>query len=191
MQEALRASIDRGVPVGGTSAGLNLLTTFIYPAEGPQGATSEQALADPFHPSITLRRDFVSIPLLAGILGDSHFRSRDRMGRDLALLCRIASKGWAARPRAIAVDEDTALLVDEKGRAVVVGAGSVYFLVAPGAPEVCAPRTPLTYRAIEVYRLGPAGEFDLPGWRGQGGAAYQVSAQGGALTSTQVGGAVY
>ena len=36
----------------------------------------------------------------------------------------------------------------------------VYFLRTPGPPEVCEPGTPLTYRNVAVYRIGPGGTFD-------------------------------
>lgn len=191
LHQALRAALDRGVPAGGTSAGMIVLTPFIYPAQDPQGVTSQQALADPFHRRVTLERDFVSLPLLAGTLGDSHFRARDRMGRDLAFMCRVARLGWTTRPRVIAVDEDTALLIDDTGSARVVGEGSVYLLRAPGPAEVCAPRAPVTYRHIDVYRIDAAGTFDVTTWRGRKGVAYRISAHAGVLESTQPGGSPY
>ena len=38
---------------------------------------------------LTAGHDFAVVPQLAGIIGDPHFAARDRMGRDLAFLCRI------------------------------------------------------------------------------------------------------
>jgi long-subunit fatty acid transport protein len=61
----------------------------------------------------------------------------------------------------------------------------VYFLRTPGPPEVCAPATPLTFRNVSVYRIGPGGKFDLDTWRGAGGIAYALSAEGGVLTSSR------
>jgi cyanophycinase len=191
VQQELQDLIDRGVPIGGTSAGFNVLTPFVYSAEAPQGVTSDKALADPYNRLVTLTEEFVNIPVLANTLGDPHFLERDRMGRDLAFLARINANGWSAQPRGIEVDEQTALLVDDAGSAVVVGQGSAYFLQTPGAPEVCLPRTPLTYRNVEVYRIDAAGSFDMPMWTGSGGTAYTVSAVEGKLTSTQPGGAIY
>jgi cyanophycinase len=191
VQETLQALIDRGVPVGGTSAGLNVLTPFVYTAEGSQGVASSKALADPYNRLITLARDFVVVPELTGTLGDPHFLERDRMGRDLAFLCRVHLNGWSAQPRGIEVDEETALLVNPDSSAFVVGLGSAYFLKPPGAPEVCARRTPLTYRNVGVYRINMAGSFNLLTWTGTGGTAYRVSAEAGVLSSTQAGGSVY
>jgi cyanophycinase len=191
VQTAINARITAGVPIGGTSAGFNVLTQFIYSALGAKGVTSSQALADPFNRYVTLARDFVDLPILQGIIGDPHFVPRDRMGRDLAFLCRIAVNGWSAAPRGIAVNEQTALLVDGS-HGTVVGESSVYFLQAPGQPGVCASDTPLTCQNIGVYRISAtAGSFDLGAWAGQGGTAYGVSAVAGVLSSTQPGDSVY
>jgi cyanophycinase len=191
VQDALNGLIARGVPVGGTSAGMNVLTEFVYSALASQGVTSSQALADPFSRYITLDRDFANVAALQGIIGDPHFSARDRMGRDLAFMCRIYLNGWSATPRDIAVDERTALLVDPRGAATVTGSGSVYFMQAPGAPEVCEPNTPLTYQNITVYRIESGASFDLGKWSGHGGTSYSVSAVVGVLSSTQPGGSIY
>src|SRR5438045_3312554 len=179
LQDAVNALIARGAPIGGTSAGMNVLTQFIYSALGSQGVTSSQALADPFNKYITLDRDFVSIPILQGIIGDPHFVTRDRMGRDLAFMCRIYMNGWSNSPRDIAIDEKTALLIDAAGNSTVVGTSTVYFMKAAGAPQVCQSKTPLTYDNISVYRINTSGSFDLARWSGKGGVSYIVSADAG------------
>src|SRR5262245_26992317 len=146
VETALQGLITRDVPIGGTSAGMNVLTQFIYSALASQGVTSSQALADPYTRYITLDRDFVSVSTVAGLIGDPHFGTRARMGRDLAFLCRINLNGWSATPRGISIDEKTALLIDANGNASVVGSSTVYFLQAPGSPQVCQTKTPLTYQ---------------------------------------------
>jgi cyanophycinase-like exopeptidase len=168
-----------------------VLSQFIYSAEASQGVTSSQALADPFNKYITLARDFATIAVLQGIIDDPHFVTRDRMGRDLAFLCRVYTKGWSGAPRDIAIDERTALLIDDRGNGTVVGSSTVYFMQAPGPPEVCQPSTPLTYLNIAVYRINASGSFNLPKWSGRGGTSYTVSANAGVLSSTQPGGSPY
>jgi cyanophycinase len=187
----LNSAIARGVPIGGTSAGMNVLTQFVYSALLPQGVTSSQALADPYSRYITLDRDFVNITQLAAVIGDPHFVTRDRMGRDLAFLCRIYQNSWSTQPRGISIDEATALLIQPSGSATVVGASTAYFLQAPGGPQVCQSKTPLTYQNISVYRINASGMFNLQQWTGTGGTSYQVSANAGVLSSTQALGNIY
>jgi cyanophycinase len=191
VESALNSLIAQGVPIGGTSAGMNVLSQFVYTALASQGVTSSQALANPYNKYITLGENFVNISMLQGLIDDPHFVTRDRMGRDLAFLCRIYNNGWSSFPRDIAIDEQTALLLDSKGSGTVVGSSAVYFLQAPGAPQVCQPGVPLTYQNISVYRINSSGTFNVPNWRGHGGTTYTVSANAGVLSSTQTGGGIY
>src|SRR5690349_1309109 len=179
------------MPMGGTSAGMNVLSQFVYTALASQGVTSTQALASPYNKYITLGENFVSIANLQGLIDDPHFVTRDRMGRDLAFLCRVFLNGWSATPRDIAIDEQTALLIDAAGHGTVVGISTVYFMQAPGAPQLCQAKTPLTYQNIAVYRINSSGTFNLSNWAGTGGVAYTVSANAGVLSSTQSGGSIY
>src|SRR5215475_788528 len=68
VETALRGLITRAVPIGGTSAGMNVLTQFIYSAQASKGVTSSEALADPFNKYVTLVRDFVNVSVLQGII---------------------------------------------------------------------------------------------------------------------------
>ena len=191
VEAALNTLIAQGVPIGGTSAGMNVLTQFVYTALKPNGVESSQALANPYDRRITLGRDFVNISLLQGLIGDPHFVTRDRMGRDLAFLCRIYNNGWSGAPRDIAIDEHTALLIDADGKGKVVGSSTIYFLEAPGAPQVCEKKTPLTYVNVSVYRVDKTGSFNIVKWKGKDGVSYTVSAIAGVLSSTQAGGEIY
>jgi cyanophycinase len=177
-------------PVGGTSAGLAVLSQFIY--TGALGSvTSSQALANPFHRYVTIDRDLFQSSLGINKLYDSHFVTRDRMGRSLAFLARIVNNGWATQPRGIGIDEETALLVTANGAATMVGAGAAYFLQAPGPAQVLADRTPLTYLNIGVYKVPQGGTFNFSTWTGTGGVAYTLNVNNGAVTSTQAGGNIY
>ena len=180
----------RHVPIGGTSAGLAVLGEFSFSAR-QDTILSSQALADPFDRRLTLDRHFLGLASMRGIITDSHFVKRDRMGRLVAFLARLVADGWARRARAIGVDEQTALLVEPGGRASLLGSGAAYFLEAKAKPEICRAGTPLTYRDLAVYKITGAATFDLSKWRGAGGTAYDVSAEAGALTSRQPGGAIY
>ena len=178
------------VPVGGTSAGLAVLSQFIYTGE-LGSVTSSQALANPFHRYVTLDRDLFQSALGVNKLYDSHFVTRDRMGRSLVFLARIVNNGWATQPRGIGVDEQTAILVTPNGAGTMVGTGAAYFLQAPGPAQVLADRTPLTYLNISVYKVPQGGTFNLSTWNGTGGVAYTLNVNNGSLTSTQAGGNIY
>ncbi len=177
-------------PVGGTSAGLAVLSQFIYTGE-LGSVTSSQTLANPFHRYVTLDRDLFQSALGVGKLYDSHFVTRDRMGRSLTFLARIVNNGWASQPRGIGIDERTAILVTSAGAATMVGSGAAYFLQAPGPAQVLAERTPLTYLNIGVYKLPQGGTFNFSTWTGTGGVAYTLNVNNGSVTSTQAGGNIY
>jgi cyanophycinase-like exopeptidase len=177
-------------PVGGTSAGLAVLSQFIYTGE-LGSVTSSQALANPFHRYVTLDRDLFQSALGVNKLYDSHFVTRDRMGRSLTFLARIVNNGWATQPRGIGVDEETALLVTPNGAVSMVGTGAAYFLQAPGPAQVLADRTPLTYLNIGVYKVPQGGTFNFSTWTGTGGVAYTLNVNNGSVTSTQAGGNIY
>jgi cyanophycinase-like exopeptidase len=191
VQDALNQHVAAGKPIGGTSAGLDVLTQFVYSALGSKGITSAQALEDPYNRYNTFARDFVYIPHLQGAIGDTHFSARDRMGRVLSFLCRISVEGWSEKPRAIAVSEETAILIDQDGIGEVIGLNGAYFIEAPGAPEACSPDLPLTYHNVAVRRVSAGGSFDVAGWSGTDGTTYTVTAEAGVLSSSQPGGSAY
>jgi cyanophycinase len=191
VEEAIHELVGKGVPIGGTSAGLAILGEFGFAALSGS-ITSAKALSNPFDRRLTLVRDFLVVPRLAGVITDSHFVDRDRMGRFVAFLARIVQDGWAAQARGIAIDSQTAVLVDEHGAATIVGSGTAYFMQTPPAgPQICQPKTRLTFRHLPVYRADAAGRFNLPSWSGTNGTAYELSVEAGVLETTQSGGGIY
>jgi cyanophycinase len=165
--EAVQFLIDRGVPVGGTSAGLAVLGEYAFTAEH-DSVTSAQALANPFDERVTVGSNFLRIAALKNTITDSHFHARDRMGRTLVFLARMLADHQLREARAIAVDERTAALIDDRGKATIEGEGMVYFLRANRAAAVCKAGEPLTFRDISVSRVPKGGTFDLRTWTGDG-----------------------
>jgi cyanophycinase len=191
VEDAIHELVNRGVPVGGTSAGLAILGEFLFSAER-NTIYSDEALKNPYHPRLTLERDFLQLPYLRGTITDSHFVERDRMGRLVTFLARILQDGWAGQARGIGINGMTALAVDGNGLATLHGVGAVYFLRTTTTPEVCEKNTPLTFRELEVQRLSGAGAtFDLQAWSGASVTVYSLSAVQGTLFSTQPDGAIY
>lgn len=191
VEDAIHHLVTRNVPIGGTSAGLAVMSEFVFSAASGT-VDSPVALSDPYGRRIKLERDFLVLPNLGGLITDSHFVTRDRMGRLVTFLGRIVKDGWAGTAKGVGIDEQTALAVEANGSATVLGNGAAYFLRTPGTlPEVCVAKTPLTYRNISVYRVSGSATFNFASWTGSGGTAYTLSAENGVLISTQAGGGVY
>lgn len=195
VEDAIHELAARGVPVAGTSAGTAILSEFIYAALR-QSATSSEALVDPFDRNITLDRDFLLLPHLGGIITDQHFVERDRLGRTLTFMARIVADGWSAESKAIAIDRETAVLVDgSTGAATIVanaGHATPYaYFIRGGSPQVVMPKTPLTYTNLQVQRAAPGSTFDLPSWTGTGVLSYTLNVVEGVISSTQPGGSIY
>jgi cyanophycinase len=188
--EAIQSLIDRGVPIGGTSAGLAVLGEFLFPAYFDT-ITSKEALENPFHPRLVLEKQFLRLPYLRGTITDSHFVERDRMGRLLTFLARLKEDGWLKEARAIAIDREAAVLVESDGGATLAGKNAAYFLRVEHRPEVCVRDLPLTYRGISVYKISAGASFNLTDWRGRSGIAYTLSVEKGLLHSTQAKGQIY
>lgn len=186
---ALQGLIARHVPIGGTSAGLAVLGEVDFAALNGS-VTSASALGNPYGRRVTLDRGFLTAPALDAAIGDAHLDTRDRMGRLVTFMARMAQDGWVAAPRGIGVGVETALAI-ENGIGTRLGVGSVYFLQG-GMPQVCQKRLPLTYRDVQVQRLSGAGQFDLVQWQGDGSTTdYSLDAEAGVLSSTQPGGGIY
>ena len=96
--------------VGGTSAGLAILGQFIY-SSLYDTIYSPEALANPYDGNITFAYNFLTIPFLTDFLTDTHFVTRDRMGRMLTFQARLVKENRTL-VKGVGVDEATALLLD-------------------------------------------------------------------------------
>lgn len=189
LEATLNGLMRKNVPIGGTSAGLAVLGQFDYSALY-KSATSEAAMLDPFYKDITfdpaplsLQGGFIAPPALANMIFDSHFDSRDRMGRLITFVSRLvaptttsggvfgcsggvlpASSSGNSSARGIGIGVETALLVQGNGSGNPVTArrvsnpsttteSAVYFVRPSVAPSVCKPKTPLTISTVEVKKL--------------------------------------
>ncbi|MFZ6748471.1 cyanophycinase [Undibacterium sp. Ren11W] len=189
LEQTLKTLMNKNVPLGGTSAGLAVLGQFDYSALY-NSATSEQSMLDPYYKDITfdpnplsLQGGFLAPPTLANLIFDSHFDSRDRMGRFITFISRIvapttkpsgtlgcnggvlpAASSGNMTARGIGISVETALLVQGNGNGNPVTAtrvsnvsttteSAVYFVRPSVAPSVCAPKTPLSIFAVEVRKL--------------------------------------
>jgi cyanophycinase len=194
LEDEIHNLVLKGVPIGGTSAGTAILSEFVYSAQN-KSVTSVEALANPFSRNITLERDFLILPHMDGIITDQHLIERDRLGRTLTFMARIVADGWAPESKAIAIDRETAVLVDADGQATIVANADhptpfAYF-IRGGTPQTVAAKTPVTYLNLQVQRAQPGSTFNLLMWTGTGLTSYTLNVTDGAVTSTQPGGSIY
>lgn len=189
LEATLNGLMRKNVPIGGTSAGLAVMGQFDYSALY-KSATSESSMLDPFYKDITfdpaplsLQGGFIAPPALANMIFDSHFDSRDRMGRLITFVSRLvaptatsggtfgcsggvlpASISGNPSARGIGIGVETALLVQGNGSGNPVTArrvsnpsttteSAVYFVRPSVPPSVCSPKTPLSISTVEVKKL--------------------------------------
>ncbi|ASZ11225.1 cyanophycinase [Chitinophaga sp. MD30] len=171
-------------PVGGTSAGCAILGSLYYSGEDGS-AVSDEALANPFYPLVKVyNNDFLQAPYLQGVITDQHYLARKREGRHVAFMSRIVHD-WGLYPKGIAVDERTAVCIDDQGIGTVIGLSKAYFIASSrgAGPEKCTPGQPLTWDrqqgALQVYEIAGSeqgnGRFPVKGFdmrRAQGGQSY-------------------
>ncbi|MCX4239339.1 cyanophycinase [Paraliomyxa miuraensis] len=177
VEDAIHEAHGRGAVIGGTSAGLAVLGEFVYAAYN-DGVYSYEALEDPYNFYMTMERDFLALPSLAGIITDTHLFERDRMGRLLGFLARIHADGWSNDVTGIGVDEATAVLVGPDGMGTVVGAGHAYVVQADHAPTVCQPGEPLEYPGLVYHALSAGNTLAFPG-AAAAGPGDPIAASGG------------
>ena len=160
VETAVESVYAKGGGVGGTSAGTAIQGDFTY--DGCSGsAVSADALANPYHRTVTFTYDFFKWANLQNTITDSHFVPRDRMGRTMAFIARQIKDGKASSVLSIAVNEVTSVVVDRNGLATVMGDGPAYFILGDHSPEVCVAGSPLTFSNFKIWKVPTGGTFDL------------------------------
>ncbi len=108
VQTAIEYIYDNGGVIGGTSAGLAVLGEVVFDAEHGS-LTSDQAAYNPYHYRISITDDFLNI--LPGVLTDSHFNDRGRLGRLSVMLAR-RNQDFNENLLGIGVEYKTAFCID-------------------------------------------------------------------------------
>ena len=159
---------------------------YIYSAEADgedePHLTSTVTLRDPFHPRLTLRKDFLHLPELHRTILEPHFDQWSRYGRMAAFLARIALE--CPEARGIGIDRQTALLVEPDGSARVINGpeyhlGRVSLMRLNCPAEVIEPGKPLTARGIEVLQFGHGDRIDLRKWTGKPRCTFRFEIEAG------------
>jgi cyanophycinase len=159
VETAVKSVIAKGGAVGGTSAGAMIQSDFVFNACG-ESVNSVQALSNPYE-DISLTNNFFDWKYLENTVIDTHFNQRDRMGRLITFLARLIRDGETKIALGIGIDEETSLMINQAGLGRVIGAGSVYFILAENFPEQCEPQTPLTFKNYRVWQKSAGDTFDF------------------------------
>ncbi|MES2796297.1 MAG: cyanophycinase [Bacteroidota bacterium] len=193
VEDAINYLINtKQVTVGGTSAGLAVLGKAYYSAQYGT-VTTPQALGNPYYKTVTIgANDFISSSFLQNVITDSHYTQRDRQGRHITFMARLMKDFGYSTVKAIGVDEETAVCIDQTGLGIVYGINSAYFLQNNAGPaETCLLKKPLTWNqsslAVKAYRIlgSPTGNgsFNANNWTFTGGTSYFYYVNGGVLQS--------
>ena len=161
VERAVRDVYRRGGGVGGTSAGMAIQGRVIYDACNDASAASWRALQDPYNDEISFTYDFFDWPHMESIYTDTHFAQRDRMGRLVAFLARNIQDEPFSSVLGIGANEATSVVIDNAGRAIVLGRGPAYFVLADHPPESLRPGGPLTFCEVKVWRVRTGESYDL------------------------------
>ncbi|WP_202805137.1 pre-peptidase C-terminal domain-containing protein [Streptomyces sp. SS] len=163
---ALEASVEsvvtKGGGSGGGSAGHHINSPIVYDACNGS-VTSAEALANPYDRYVSFTTGMFEWANYGSVINDSHFVTRDRMGRTMSFLARAVKDGLAPGGAAwgVGVEEGGgSLYLDRNGMATQYGKDA-YVVLADHQPEQAVDRKPLTYSGFKIWRLTPGSTFDF------------------------------
>lgn len=164
--DILNAHVAAGKPLGGTSAGLAIQGEKLYGAMDDGSLRSPEALADPLGPANTIESDFLHFALLKGVVTDTHFKERERLGRLFAFVAKAQVDRPADQPAMIGlgVDESAALAVepDGSGRIYATAPDGYAWVVDGSGLRGVTGRGPLDAPRVKVTGVGPGSVVHLP-----------------------------
>lgn len=121
IEDALHSKYKNGGVICGTSAGLAIMSGVLFTAEY-NSAYSNLCIKNTNHVTITLENNFLEF--MPGLIFDSHFTNRGRLGRLLSFMANWKNY-YDEEIVGIGVDEITALAIDSSKVATAYGAGTV------------------------------------------------------------------
>ena len=164
VEDAINYLINtKKVPVGGTSAGCAILGNYYFSA-ATASIISADALANPYNAGVTIgAKDFLTAPILANTITDTHFDNPDRRGRQTTFLARMwKDLGAGVNAKGIGVYEKTAVCIDQNGIAKVfaptTSSFAYFYKIDPTSlPETVSSGTPLTWnnagKGVKILKI--------------------------------------
>lgn len=168
LNDAIDAAVAAGKPIGGTSAGLAVQGSWLYGAMDGGSITAPEAMADPMGPAVTIEGNFIHTPIMANIVTDSHFDTRERLGRLFAFVVKAEAlrdadgQRHAAPLAGLGIDEAAAMTVESDGRAHLYSISDGHaWLVQGGEVHDLAPGKPLNMADVKVTGIGTGSTFNI------------------------------
>ncbi|MBV8725110.1 MAG: hypothetical protein JO350_07250 [Candidatus Eremiobacteraeota bacterium] len=166
LMDAVKRVYARGGVVGGGSAGLAIQGAVVYDSVTGDRlnlvTATRDAVADPLEPRISFTTGLFAWPPLADTITDTHFVTRDRLGRLIAFLARIVQDALLPGARTVyglGIDEASSVVVDPDGTATLLngpGGRGAYLVRADAQPNL-RPGQPLRY-TVAISHVARSGE---------------------------------
>jgi len=118
VEDAITDKFNQGGVIMGTSAGMAILSEYIFTAENGS-VYPDEGLEDYNNPNITIENDFLSI--FPNYIFDTHFVERGRLGRLLAFVKNIQ----LVNVHGIGVDDRTTICIDSNNIGTVMGSAGI------------------------------------------------------------------
>lgn len=121
--DAVRYVYSSGGTIGGTSAGMHILSMVVFTAKNGS-AYPDECIENPNNKYVTLSEDFLDF--VPGFVFDTHFAERARFGRLLGFLANYrlnSNKDLIG----LGMDDLTCMTIDENGLGTVYGTGCANF----------------------------------------------------------------
>ncbi|MER6456042.1 pre-peptidase C-terminal domain-containing protein [Streptomyces sp900105245] len=162
LEASVESVVAKGGGTGGGSAGTHINSSIVYDAcKG--SVTSAEALTAPYRSTVTFTTGMFNWPNYANTVNDSHFVTRDRMGRTMAFVARAIKDGLTTNGAAWGVGVEQgggSLFIDKNGLATGYGQNA-YIVLGDHQPEQATPGKALTFSNYKIWRLAPGSTFDF------------------------------
>ncbi|MGC9363442.1 MAG: T9SS type A sorting domain-containing protein [Fidelibacterota bacterium] len=158
VEDAIHYVFENGGVIGGTSAGLAIEGSVSFSAQ--YGSLyPEDAAYNPYSTDMQFEDDFLQI--LPGVITDSHFHPRGRLGRLVPMLARRI-QDYHEDLVGIGIDEKTALCLKPDRTGKVYGIGSVTIIHKTDKSVIhCTPYEPVVFTNLCLHQLIDEMEYDL------------------------------
>jgi cyanophycinase len=129
LQDAVNLKFSQGGCIGGTSAGMHIMSTIAFTAENGT-VYSYECIENPNNQYVTLENDFFD--LQPGFVYDTHFAERARFGRLAGFLANYKFN-HNENIRGLGMDDMTCMTIDENKLGTVYGTGCANFYKSMGS----------------------------------------------------------